>query len=529
MTQPETTPSVAPGIDLMDNMELSADSIEPPLTEASSQDEPASRQLPQVKLVSNPYHPKGIHKQAPALIDDMEFIDTVALPGGTEKELQAIGQSLNLDDPGRSTPVRLWGTVLGEQNKHTPMGEAYLGHLLSPTASFVNHLSYNGNPLGNGFPRPQSTNLRGNRARDSTMAALGIGMPYTTVLPGSGLTVTFRPPGDNEIIDFNRAVSMDKISFGRATYGYTLSGHLAYSLRRAVDFALAHVTECNVRIKDPKELLDLIVGQDLPVFLAAFASTRYPLGLAFDQPCMASPGKCFHVHRETINPAYLIKTDENMLDERARAHLSRRSKDIYTPEQIKSYQQSLPCLAPCVKTLMSTNGVEVKFELRAPSIREILDETTAWVDSIINIVELSIEKGISQEEREGYYSVYARAQLLCEYIHYVEAVEISGVRYARDKQDVEELRNQLQVLAADDALREGFRAMMLAHIGDTTISIAGVEIIDCAACKKPIAAENTSLPRFANVLPLDVVSLFFSLLSAQLMKIVRRPVGRKTS
>ena len=154
--------------------------------------------------------------------------------------------------------------------------------------------------------------------------------------------------------------------------------------------------------------------------------------------------------------------------------------------------------------------------IKSPSISEYIDAGHVWIDSIVTAVERTINSSVTDEEKENLITKYAQASRLRQYAHWVESIELD-TNISEDQETVNELLN---VLSADEEIFASIMNKIKDYINRSVISLVGIPGYDCPKCGE--AQSTESLPKFVNVIPLDVQQLFFVLFTQRLIKLTDR-------
>lgn len=81
----------------------------------------------------------------------------------------------------------------------------------------------------------------------------------------------------------------------------------------------------------------------------------------------------------------------------------------------------------------------------------------------------------------------------------------------------------LEVFSADDTLRATITNKILEFKANTTIGLVGIPDFKCPNCGAP--QNNESVPEhMTSVIPLDVMNIFFTLITLRISKIMEREV-----
>lgn len=368
----------------------------------------------------------------------------------------------------------------------------------------------------------ENQNLQGERAVIRMMTHLGLGSLHTEPLWHSGLWLTFKSPTETEIIELNRQLFQDKIEFGRYTHGLAFSNVSSYMTDRLVDFALDHVYTTTMQGYPANDgsrgLKNFILSQDIPAVLIGLLNSMYVKGFKYRRACTADPEKCMHVIEEMINLSKLHFVDNAALTERQKIHMSDRQRNSKTEKEIRDYQ------AESVRTrdfkIEFSKGEPHAMEmfLKTPNIAEYVEAGYKWIDGITNLVEQAIAAEPDKSGRERYVQLHGQATLMRQYSHWVRSIHIESTEVT-DRNSIE---NMLGVMSADNLIRNKFTEEVIKYINNSTFAVVGIPAFDCPECGKDQAPEDAPFKNFKNVIPLDVIQVFFGLLTQRVAKITER-------
>lgn len=458
----------------------------------------------------------------PVSTDPVQGGDELDLPSSfdreTREQLERIPNIKLLDSP----EGRQWANQVKEGMAYTADAEMFVPTLEDPTAEFHQHLQHNGVSLMAQPPKfkpVENQNLQGERAVIRLISHLGLGTLFNVPLWHSGIWVTFKPPSESEILELNRALIADKITFGRYTYGLAYSNTTSYTIDRLVDFALSHVYDLTAKSEDitVDNLRQHISSQDIPSLLWGFVCTMYPRGFRYRRACVADPEKCNHVLEETLNVTKLQWTNSNALSEWQRTHMSSRqpkSKDIAS---INRYREELANMQK--KRVLINEGLpnEIAITIKTPSVQEYVDAGHRWIGDIVSAVDRALGADAASGERNAQIIRHGQASAMRQYSHWIESIEYE-TNIINDRETIE---STLDVLSADDVVRNQFITSVVDYINKSTISLIGIPAYDCPACGAT-QSTNIDLPQYKNIIPLDMVQVFFGLLTQRLERMADR-------
>lgn len=448
--------------------------------------------------------------------------DTIELPSIFTREATNILNKLPNIQLLDTDEARRWANVVSESIDYCTFDENFVPSLEDPDSEWTNKPEINGVSFGSNEPKfkpVENTALTGERAILRIVNHMGLGTVFSTALYHSGFWVTFKPPTEAEIVDLNRLMIADKIQFGRTTYGLAFTNTTAYTVARLMEFALAHVYQTSVKPEDMKisDIFKHMSCQDIPSFLWGFICTMYPRGFNYERPCMADPENCKHVLEETINVMKLQYTNTQGLSDWQKTHMSGRQQQTKDLASVNRYKDELSKLQKRKIFINKDEDTEIAFVLKTPSVQEYIDAGHRWIGSIVETVERSLEEDANTGERNSIIHKYGQATAMRQYRHWVDSIE-----YATNTiEDPETIDKAMDVLSADDVVREKFTTSVVDYINKSMISVIGIPVYDCPACEKE-QKSNIVLPAHTNIIPLDVMQVFFGLHIQRLSKLTER-------
>ena len=449
-------------------------------------------------------------------------VETIDLPSKDDETIRGIVDNLPKINMASSEAEVKWVETLRNGMEQTPLRGVFTKTLAREGGKFRQYMQYGDTKLKASEPKfneIENKRLQGERAVLRVMSHLGLGSLFSVPLVHSGFWVTFKAPTETELIELNRMMFNDKITFGRYTYGLMFGNSTAYTVDRLVNFALEHVFESTLKsdLVGKRELKSLILTQDIPTLLLGVLCTQYSRGFKYRRACVNDPEKCNHVIEELINLAELLWTDNNSLTDWQRAHMASRQKGSKDIESIKRYQEELKTLQDKHITIKKPNGSDITIKLKSPTIAEYVDAGYKWITNVVNVVEGAISHEESREDRELYIERHSQATAMRQYSHWISSL-LMGTNEIEDKETIDQVLN---VLSADDGTRNAYIDGILDYINTSTVSVVGIPAYDCPACGTP-QEQGLNLPRHTSVIPMDLIQVFFALIGQRLEKISQR-------
>lgn len=424
--------------------------------------------------------------------------------------------NINLVD---NEEARKWIQALNKGLEQLPSQEMFKNTFSDPSKHFTQKPEHGGKPLvaaAPKFEKMENSVLSGEKAVIRVLQTLGLGTLFQVPLWHTGIWVTIKPPTEAEIIELNRQLISDKITFGRYSYGLVFANTTAYTSERLVEFALEHIYNTSLKVESltAGDLNKLISCQDIPVLLWGIISTMYPNGFKYERSCVNDPEKCNHIVEETLNITKLLWTSIDGLTDYQREHMSYRQARSRTMDQVTRYKDDLSAIHKTRVKLLDNQ--EIYMTIKSPSVAEYVDAGHVWIDSIVSAVEKTINSSVTDEEKENLIVKYAQASRLRQYAHWIETIEVD-TNTAEDRETLDELLN---VLSADEELFASIMTKIKDYINRSVISLVGIPSYECPKCG--VSQSTETLPKFVNVIPLDVQQLFFGLFTQRLIKLTDR-------
>lgn len=446
--------------------------------------------------------------------------DTIDLPTALDKHVSAAIEGAANVDLTDSAESRKWANAVNEGMRLNTFGEVFDETLSAPNAEFRQSYEFNGKRIGSSTPRFDDTDKRpmvGERGVLHVLSKLGLADVYQVELPNSGAWVTFKSPSDTEIVNFHRTLVADKIQLGRYSYGLMFSNVTAFSVERIFQFALEHVYNTTVSSSDlaDKNLGDVLRVQDLPSFLLGFANTIYPKGFQYRRACINDPDKCNHVAEGRIHLDKLQVINHRPLTDWMKTHLAVRRPNSKSLADIIRYQSELIQTQPWRAEIEGAPGMFMTF--KSPTINEYIDAGHVWIGSIVEMVDKVLGSNQNETERNNLITSHGQATTMRQYVHWVESIEV-GDKVIDDRETIEKTLDRLSV---DDTIRVSFIKKVVDYINSSTLAVVALPGYDCPKCK---LSQDVDVPYkgFNNVVPVDVIQLFFGLITQRILRISER-------
>lgn len=416
--------------------------------------------------------------------------------------------------------MQKWKTLSEEAVEFYTPGGLYQDRFFDKTSSFRQGVEDSNGKLYNTEPlkfKQGVGELKGEIALLKVSKMLGLGDVVNIMLPHSGVWVTIKPPTERDLIDFYNTVFREKILFGRATSGLTFSNFSVHMNHRLFDFMCRHIHSINYSDLPKDQLGNYMVIHDFPILAHGFARAMYPNGFDFQSGCVANIQECTHISKETlllekliwVDNAALSVTQKNILSENRPNKLSLESYRTFIAEHSRVAGSSYTC----------KNGIV--FKLKIPTFNEYTTDGLAWITGVSNTVEsVMISTEDDDAGKEELLNQYVKASILRQFNHFIDTIEIDEEIVT----DRETINNLLEVFSSDDEVRDELTRAVIEFKSKTTIGIIGIEEYTCPACGGNHTPNPLTVPRFAKVIPLDSVNLFFLMLTSKISRILERNI-----
>lgn len=441
------------------------------------------------------------------------------LPPVTRPELTAIlsANNNNTNLPVESSKFIAWKEVVNDCSENYTAEDLYLKRFHEKGSDFLQGVQKpDGSLLGMASPKFRSMEggeLKGEMAVLRFSKKLGVGDVLTIQLPHSGISVTLKPPTERDLIDFYNNIFREKVYLGRMSAGLTLTNLSVYINNRLFEFIVKHIHSLNYTDITKDQLRNYLLIHDFHVLAWGFAATMYPNGFDYQRPCVSNLETCNHVEKEIINMLKLLWVDNSSLTTVQKDILYEIRPNKLTTESYRKYMTEHARVTK--QEVALTNGI--RFKLRVPTFGEYVADGMAWVNSINNAIDSLITKENEEKEKQEQLTQYVSASYLRQYSHFIDYIEEDfGVVNDRDS-----INAVLELFSSDDDVRNELTEAILKFKSDTTLALVGIPSFDCPKCGTP----QNNIPvsdKLVSVIPLDVMMLFFTLLTLRMTKILER-------
>lgn len=470
--------------------------------------------------VAAPYSREGNIAGAPTLSMPSDFDSAIE---------RRIRDAPNVAVDGSQQGEAWVGAITGGA-AYVPQGEMLKDLLEDQDEEFTNRLTNGSEALFSGYPPTKSQGgreLKGEQAVNRVMSSIGAGRRHQTALYSSGFYVTFKPPSESALLELNRILLSDDIKLGRSSYALLMSSLTGVTVERIVQIATEHIYETSVVRSDMpfEDVPKYVKSQDIHSFIWGFLCARYSDGFNFERACTTSPGKCDAIERAILNLNKLQWPRSKAFKLEMLTHMARRRAGAMTMAQVKAYQNAIDTeLTRSFDVKSPSTGEINRFHLRDPSMTDFFDNTNAWIQGIETSSIRALGTEANPRARNAFVTSHGQASVMQQYGHWVERIEILN-ELDPDNPDVisdrESINTSLASYSSQKDIREGFIKGVKKYITDSTMAIIAIPAYDCPVCKGP-QEDKTDVPEFKNLIALDLLQVFFELLSQMTMDVNKR-------
>lgn len=464
--------------------------------------------------VQIPSENKNVHQDYAAfeVYDNIEAIKTgdeiiPVLSHTRESVIKRIDN--NTDANRKDTPAaRRWHDTFESSFTTVQSHAQFESTLTREGAEFRQALQTEKGAIGFSQPKFADSNVAkvsGEKAQLRVRALLGLGGLMTIPLWHSGFHITIKTPSDSSLIELRRRIMETKISLGRETHGLIFSNVSSYTTQWLVDFILDHVYETT--LKNSTDLRKKIATPDLPILFWGLACSIWPKGFHYVRALSTTEGIAEkQLVSGKINVGKLMWVDNTSFTKAQKAHMSNRVVATITDEMIERYKNDFPLYKGRTIDL----GENLKINLHVPSAEDYIRSGNQWITALTSIVEEVFTSDKDDAERRNVaIAEHANATVMRQYGHWVENVLVDDSPQT-DRGTIDSI---LETMSENAEVRKKFHVEVGKYIDDITAAIIAIP---------EVSGKGTGLNKYPNLIPLDVISVFFTLLMQRVSQILTR-------
>lgn len=340
---------------------------------------------------------------------------------------------------------------------------------------------------------------------------LGRGSIVQVPMWHSGFWITFKLPGEDQLLELEERIANDKIQLGRMTHGLAFSNTSVYIANALVDLCMDSIYETTIKdVKTMAEVRALLKAPDIYGLAWGLACVIYPRGFQYLRSLLDEKGQRTEVIREKLNVGSMLWVDNNALNDWQRSHMSNRTSASMSVKNIELYQENF-AKGKARSVRIADN---LSFTFKTPSLEEYLASGFQWVDDTARSIARALGEESTLERRNALMLKQGRATSMRQYAHWVEKIELPESE--KKMIDRASITSAFNSLSADDDIRDNFYKAVREYIASETIAMIATPLI--SEKEKPLAD-----PKFPWLLPIDPLSVFSTLLSQKTDQISQRP------
>lgn len=392
--------------------------------------------------------------------------------------------------------------------------EAFKNTAERPTADFRQKIDSSVGPLYMGMAKAKvgaNQRLSGESLRLMIRQDLNLGGTYNIPLWHSGIWVRFKAPGESAILDLYRALTEEKVSLGRATYGLVFSNNTSYSSAAMLSFCEDHLISTSLIVPEGESIKKHISVLDIPTLFWGMVCSIWSTGYQYQRACTADPEHCNHVVEELLDPSKLLWVDKSRLTARQITHMTKRDKGSVTVEAVKLYKDEFLNGQP--KAIKFNDNLSLVIAI--DSALEHVESGYRWVSSIEDTYTGAMIQ--DEKDRDEYIIRQAKTTVMRQYAHFVKSVTYMDNEYT-DRKEIEDIVSDI---SSSDEIRKVFQEEIKNFIDDSTVAIIGVPTYQCPSCGKE-QREVREGKHLKGIIPLEVMSNFFTLAVQKIRRIEQR-------
>lgn len=361
--------------------------------------------------------------------------------------------------------------------------------------------------------------LKGEIALLKVSKMLGLGDVVNVPLPHSGIWVTIKPPTEKDLIDFYNSIFREKIMLGRTTFGLTLTNFSVHINNRLFDFIAKHIHSLNYGDLPKENLKDYLLIHDFPILAWGFAATMYPNGFDYERACVTDIDTCSYIAKAKLNVAKLLWIDNPSLTDAQKKIMEEFRPNKLTLDNYRKFISEHVRVSG--SSFTTKNGI--KFKLKVPTFNEYTTDGLAWISGINSAIENIIlaenDENDDEDGKTNMLNQYVKTSILRQFNHFVDYIEIDE-NVINDRPTINQV---LEAFSAQDDIRAEITENILKFKAKTTIGLIGIPEYKCPNC----GSHQNHAPvndNYVNVIPLDAMNLFFTLITLRISKILEREV-----
>jgi len=505
-----------------ENKEVNVDVVDEPQTDGSDEKEHVSKNVDPVTVSDSKIIDKMVEQANKQHEEDGEEIRTttesvlekqfLSFAGSSLKDLNELTKRYSKVEGGDPDKLRAWVKAYSMAIQNLLSSEdSYDRTVNRKNSQWDQKVNVDGTDIGMAALRFNETTKDDVISGRDAILAIGksseVGTPITVPLYHTGIWVTITPPDESDFLQLEAQLAREKIWLGRQTSGLVFSNTMVYTVEKVLNLVMKKIIDCSLENYTISKLKRLIKVTDLYPLVWALACAKYPRSYKYVRPCDAGPSKCTHLVEGDISLPKLFWTDHNALTISQKRHMSRRD-DKFNEQQIRKYQDEH--MYGGDKEIVMSDTMSVL--LSVPSIEQYIKSGRNWIEDIVEMTEGSMSASSEDEKNEHIYK-QGLISALRKYGHWVKEIR-TNIGIVKDQETIDQLLNNF---SGDENFVKLFEKSVAEYIDDSTISLIAIPTYTCPVCGTE-QKEGNGEDRFAHLIPLDVINVFFTLQDQRIYK-----------
>ncbi len=407
-----------------------------------------------------------------------------------------------------------WLTTFQSSLESVAYNDAFVSTVNRADAEFKQKIESSVGPLFMGMAKAKvnpNQKLTGESLRLMIRQDLNLGGTYNVPLWHSGFWVRFKAPGESSILDLYRALTEEKVSLGRATYGLVFSNNTSYSSAAMLNFCEEHILSTSLILPEGDNIKKYISVLDIPTLFWGMVCSIWSTGFQYQRACTSEPDKCNHVISELLDPSKLLFVDKSRLTTRQITHMTKREKGSVAPDSLTLYKDEFLNGQP--KAIKFNDNLT--FIISIDNAQEHIDSGYRWISSIEETYPNVMIR--EEKERDEYLIKQAKTTVMRQYAHFVKSITYMENDYA-DRETIESI---ISDVSSSDDLRKKFQDEIKQFIDDSTVALIAIPTYKCPSCGKEQREPKESV-HMQGLIPIEVMSNFFTLAVQKIRRIEQR-------
>lgn len=380
---------------------------------------------------------------------------------------------------------------------------------------WVQSFEYGGRKIGPSRPKIKLSDKPSKSDIDAFLnRKSGLGATHEFPMPHTGIWIRLRTPTNTEIANMLQRLQGISVRLGRDTKGQGFSNRIAVYNNALVDLAMQCITHTNMVASTPGDIEHRLSALDEPMLFHGLASTMYPGGFNYSHSCIADPSSCSNVETAKLDMFSLTWFDYTQLNDYQKNLLHLRFSRQLRAEELDQYAEDTTLGRKPIKWFD-----DIGLRMRVPTIAERRDSGNRWIEGLIEESHSAFNEAPGDANRNAFIDRLAAVTSARQYGHWVDAIYHREDEHSQEElltTDTDSIDRHLSNIMSDKKYSARFEAAVLQFIDDTIMGMVAIPSWDCPVCNTPMAKKFHE--RFPHLIPIDVVSTFFTLAGQKVSK-----------